>query len=117
LPLIEIGLLSSKGKGLRTWALLDSGAGINLFPLALAGALGLDWENAPTCPVAGITGATAARVLPVELLLCDARHAWIADVGFMGGPLPIALLGRHGFFEHFEIRFKLSARAFRIHLN
>jgi hypothetical protein len=49
--------------------------------------------------------------------ICGARYGWDTDVAFCPPPhIPVPLLGHHGFFEHFKIRFKTAARQFRIHL-
>ena len=110
-------MLRPNGRGLRVHALLDTGAGMNLFPIPLAEALGLDWASAPTTPITGVSGASAdAHVIPVQLQMGGTEYSWTADIGFLPTSLPIPLLGHHGFFEHFEVRFRTSARQYRIHL-
>jgi len=117
-PFIEIALLRpGSRRGFKTLALLDTGASLNLFHSDLADALDLDWEAAPTTPIIGISGTLKAHVLPVTLELCDARYAWLSDIAFSDQVMPgMPLLGHHGFFEHFEVRFKTAQRQFRIFL-
>ena len=115
--MVEVALLtpSGGGSGLSTWALLDTGAGLNLFPTSYADGLGLDWASAPTAPITGISGTADAHFLSIEMVLVDANYKWTANIGFLP-TLTLPLLGHEGFFEHFEVRFKAAQRHFRIHL-
>jgi hypothetical protein len=118
LPLVEVALLrpGGNGSGLSTWAVLDTGAGLNLFRASYADGLGLDWASAPTAPITGISGVPAdAHFLSVEMVLVDANYRWNANIGFMPA-LTWPLLGHEGFFEHFEVRFRAAQRHFRIHI-
>ena len=117
MPLVEVALTKPDGHGFRLWTLLDTGATVSLFPVGIADALDLDWASAPTCPVTGISGGPIeAHVLSVQVELCEATYRWKTDIAFLPGSLPFPLLGHHGFFEHFEVRFKTSQRRFRVHL-
>jgi hypothetical protein len=111
--LLEVALLRPNGTGFRVKALLDTGAFMNLFPVSLADALGLDWKSAPTTPITGVHGPGAdAHVLPVRMAMWHAGYSFAAEIGFLETAQP--LLGHHGFFEHFEVRFRTSARQVRI---
>ena len=74
-------VISKSKKRLRTFALLDTGAGVTIFGTQHAEDLGIDWRDCPDIDVIGHPGIDTAK-----------------------GAYPI--LGHNGFFENFEVRFK-----------
>lgn len=117
LPALNVLLVSGK-KSIGTIALLDTGAGVCLFGTEHAEALGIDWRNCPSMEIRGVGGEATGYAADVKLVIPAAKYAWPARVVFSPGTdkAPLPLLGHHGFFEYFEVRFVSSAKQFRVHL-
>lgn len=93
-------------------ALVDSGATISLFHTCIADDAGIDLEDAEQVYLAGIGGCTLKHML--RSMLRSERKASIEGLGRITIPIAfteyivsdIAILGRQGFFEAFEITFR-----------
>jgi hypothetical protein len=86
---------------------IDSGFDDVLLPLSLATPLGIDLAYALEGEARSVGGA-AIRYLyaPITLRVADGFEAcqWTAIVGFIGAPLPWAILGHAGFLEFFDVQ-------------
>ncbi len=111
-------MVVSGSKRIRTFALLDTGAGVTIFGTQHADALGIDWRECPEIDILGLGGECRGYAADVKLVIPAVAYAWPARIvfspGIDSGPYPI--LGHNGFFEYFEVRFNSAARQFRVHL-
>jgi len=114
-PLIDVILLGSKGDGISASALLDTGAAFNLFNVAYAEALGINWRTSPSFTFAGV-GAPAVKGFAVDLRMAlkDEKVVWPCRVVFSEADFEYPVLGHIGFFDHFEERFDTRVRGFRL---
>ena len=117
LPLLDILVISGKLQR-RIVALLDSGAGMNLFSTQHADLLGIDWRSGPEMEIVGVGGRSKGYGFDLKIVIPAANYAWPAKVVFSPGldHAPLPLLGHVGFFENFEVRFRSATREFRVHL-
>jgi hypothetical protein len=87
-------------------ALLDTGADDVIFPMSLAGRLGLDLSKAAAGSAQGVGSSRPADILyaPVILLLTDGQETcrWRATVGFTQASLRFSLFGIAGGLEYFR---------------
>ena len=96
-------------------ALVDSGADISLFQIDIANMLGIDLTNAPTKPIAGISGTiTGYYVKAVEIQLEGATARITIPAYFAASPTIGALLGQEGFFDQHRIVFTKSKDTFQL---
>ena len=117
LPLLDIIVIAGSQRR-RTVALLDSGAGMNLFSTHHAELLGIDWKSGPEMEIVGVGGYSTGYGFDLKIVIPAANFAWPAKVIFSPGldHAPLPLLGHVGFFENFEVRFRSAIREFRVHL-
>ncbi len=91
---------------LTLYALVDSGAIISLFPEDVADAIGLDLSKSETLYLTGVGGYIKGKHVPkVEVVVREFRLR-IPIVFIPYTPIELAVLGRQGFFEAFEITFR-----------
>lgn len=114
-PLLQIGLVHN-GSRASTWALVDSGASINILPHDVGLQLGFVWD-VQTVPIdlggvlAGVSAyavaieTTVAQFLPVKL-----AFAWTDREA----RLPRAILGQVNFFQQFNVCFYGQHNRFEI---
>ena len=103
-PIIPLRVLTTPDRYLDTYALVDSGAQLCLFPAEYARYLGLDPAHGIAIPVHGIGGATLSALFqPVTLEV--GGWGYQAPVGFAESGVPVPLLGQIGFFDHARVIF------------
>jgi hypothetical protein len=96
-------------------SLVDSGADISLFHSDIGRMLGIEIEAAPKLVFQGVSGAKEVAYLHRVVLLVRELNAITLDVGFTNSmDVGTGLLGQRGFFEHFDIHFQRSQRAFEL---
>lgn len=102
-PIIPISIYTPDNE-VGYFAMVDSGADINLFPAELGEFLGLDIESGTEKTVAGIVqGESRPYYLhAIEIEVGD--HRFTTQAGFMPdlSKNGYGLLGQHGFFDQFE---------------
>ncbi len=112
-PLLPI-TLSHRQNEIRTLALVDSGADVNVLPYQVGIELGGIWEEERELP--GLTGVTEdleSRTLLLDItvgILPSIRmgFAWIS-----ADTVPV-ILGQVSFFTHFKVCFFRASRQFEI---
>lgn len=89
------------------YALVDSGATISLFPTSIAEDTGIDLQDAEQTYLAGIGGYVRAYVVNEVKIVIEGLDEIIVPIAFTDYIISdLAILGRQGFFEAFEITFK-----------
>ncbi len=89
----------------KLYALVDSGATISLFHISVADDAGIDLRNAEKEYLAGVGGYAPAYIKKeLEIEGLGKLKVPIAFTEYISSDL--AILGRQGFFEHFEIVFR-----------
>ena len=108
-PVLSLTLVNGERK-FTCYAIIDSGADHCVFPRAFMQPLGLDPLTTPTELSSGV-GAPAAVPTHFANLTIDVqgRFQFGAYVGFTTGldALGIGLLGQTGFFDRFNVSFRL----------
>ena len=104
-PLVDVIVQNGAYESRRIRALLDSGSAITLFDASICDSLDINLKSCQTGLVGGIGGTHALEVYYNDVYLKVSGHSIKTFVGF-ARDLPVsALLGRHGFFEHFIVTF------------
>jgi hypothetical protein len=104
--LVSLGLVHSKSP--RFSAIVDSGAFTTYFRSDIGRALGLKIENGEPGLPNGVVDAPPATVYYHPIKLCIAEYIIQIRAGFYDKLSFAGILGRHGFFEHFDVRFDPS---------
>jgi hypothetical protein len=106
LPLLKIRL-SHSHETIQLDALIDSGANVSLFNVAVAQALGIDTEKGLKQEFFGISGdGIEAYFHTVRLQIVGAKDTIDLAVGFTHSPGVGALLGQADFFQHHRVKFE-----------
>ncbi|RLG83096.1 MAG: hypothetical protein DRO40_05680 [Thermoprotei archaeon] len=88
-------------------ALVDSGATISLFHTSIADDIGIDLEDTEQAYLAGIGGYVKAYIKKQVKISIEELGSIIIPIAFTEYiTSDIAILGRQGFFETFEITFR-----------
>ncbi len=108
-PFIPVHVRNKFGRLMKVVALLDSGADNTVIPKDLAELLGLK-ESKEESDTGGIGGKVKVKKSRLRFRLKGDRENYPLDVPALvlqdnGIDVPL-ILGRHGFFEYFEITFK-----------
>ena len=114
-PLLRIKLAHG-AQVLSCYAIVDSGADQCVFPRSFMASLGIDPLAAPLESMIGVSGtATPTHFANVSLELGSARVPIYA--GFVTGldAIGIGLLGQAGFFDRFNIHFRLRNGVFDVY--
>jgi hypothetical protein len=103
-PIIPVRIFGPSGSRLLDGC-VDCGSDDTMFPLSLAGTLGIDLTGAPqgeACPVGGMI--VSYVYAPVTLRVTDGLESfqWQTSVDFVDLPLRWALLGHAGFLDFFD---------------
>jgi len=108
-PYIPVWIRTKTGKLIDIAALIDSGADTTVIPKDLALLLGLK-ESRVESETGGIGGKVKVRESKLAFRIKGKRESYSLDVPVLvlqDNSIDVPLiLGRHGFFEHFEITFK-----------
>lgn len=107
-PCILIYARDAAGRTHAIDALVDSGADSVVIPQGLADVLGLRLGD--EIETGGIGGAVRARTTTFPFVVTNGRERYAFAVPALiiqdaSAPIPL-ILGRNGFFEHFEITFR-----------
>ncbi len=103
-PLVPVTLRAREE--LTLYALVDSGAVVSLFPEDVANAIGLDLSRGETRYLTGVGGYIKGKHVPDVEVVIRAFRLRIPVVFVRYMPIELAVLGRKGFFEAFEITFR-----------
>jgi len=107
-PLVPVTISGPAGRRFFPRALFDPGADDTLFPLALAGLLGVTLRSDTAHGVRWRGQGFPLRFGDVELELSDGSQVWQwpAVVGFSPAPIRYPLLGICGCLRFFDARFR-----------
>ncbi len=103
-PLVPVTLRAREE--LTLYALVDSGAVVSIFPEDVANAIGLDLSGGETLYLTGVGGYIKGKYVPNVEVMIGAFRLRIPITFIPYTPIELAVLGRKGFFEAFEITFK-----------
>ena len=103
-PLVPVTLRAREE--LTIYALVDSGAVVSLFPEDIADAIGLDLSKGEILYLTGVGGYIKGKHVPDVEVMIGAFRLRIPVVFVPYMPIELAVLGRKGFFETFEITFR-----------
>lgn len=111
LPVIQVTLIINHRPTKRFEAIVDSGAQGCLFHAAIATSCGLKLDSVQPEPLGGVVGGSKAQVFyhDVKLVIPGGGSPIKITAGFSPNLAVGALLGRHGFFEHFTVTFDSSS--------
>ncbi len=105
-PLIPITVHGLKNS-IHTYALINSSSIISLFPKAIAEVSGVDLSYAEEVYLPSVDGYVKTKIATIQITIEHANFSAKIPVAFvehMESSLPI--IGRQGFFKHFEIVFR-----------
>ena len=111
-PIIPIEV-KFKDKVVRYFALIDSGADLNIFHSEIAELLGLDVTQGEECLVSGITQGEVQKYYVHQVSLIVGGWTYQTKVGFMPTLSKIGhgLLGQNGFFDLFKsVKFEFGKK-------
>ena len=113
MPFLPI-LLQHQGRETNTYALLDTGASVNVMPFSIGLHLGFVWEQ-QTIPLklSGNLALVEARALFVNAIVEGCAPVSLAFAWTRADNIPV-LLGQTNFFMEFDVLFARSARFFEI---
>ena len=113
-PYIPVFLRNKDNKLIRLAGLLDSGADNTIVPEDLAKILGLKEEKNSEDETKGIGGKVRTAKSRLHLRVKNERESYILEIPVLilkddSSNVPL-LLGRQGFFEHFDITFRQNEK-------
>ena len=110
-PILSVSLIINHRPTKRFEAIVDSGAATCLFHANFATACGLKVDSVQPEPLGGIIGGAKGSVFyhEVKLVVPGGGGPIKITAGFSPQLAVAALLGRHGFFEHFTVTFDACA--------
>ena len=111
-PIIPVSL-KYKQHSIHYEALIDSGADFCIFPTGIANKLGLDFKKAQKIYFSGATGEPVVGFVgKVALQIGETTSE--TKIVFTDLDEKMALLGQHGFFELFKIKFNFKQEEIEI---
>jgi hypothetical protein len=107
-PIIPVGLIN-KERSLAFAALIDSGADFCIFPMGLAGPLGVTIDKSKAESFAGISGEPSKAYFS-GLTIDIGGWKYETSVSFSSdiSPRGYGILGQKGFFDLFKVTFDLQ---------
>jgi len=103
-PLVPITLRAQQE--LTLYALVDSGAVISLFPEDVAKVIGLNLDKGEELYLTGVGGYIKGKLVSDVEAVIEGFRIQVPIVFVSYTPIELAVLGRKGFFEEFEITFR-----------
>ena len=117
-PILRVKFLH-KLFGIRAYALIDSGADNTLLNKDYAKRLGIKWDSSTRiAKTHGIYGGAIPMYLhDIEMEIINYPNSRVqTTVAFVDLPNVDVLLGQIGFFEHYHVKFRHSAREIDIEI-
>jgi hypothetical protein len=118
-PLVPVTILAPGGRRFFPRAVLDPGADDTIFPLALAGLLGVPLRPDLGHGVRWRGQGFSLRFGDIDLELSDGLQIWQwpTVVGFSNAPLRYPILGLAGCLQFFDARFRGDDRLVELEIN
>ena len=113
-PRLDVSIAYRGFESNRIRALVDSGSVITIFDSSVGERLGIPIRSGPSERLQGFSRTDDTLVYFHEVLMLVAGTSVRTKIGFCFGLPVTALLGRHGFFEHFRVTFDPARMGMRI---
>jgi hypothetical protein len=105
MPFLTVSLIIGHTPTKKFEAVVDSGSFTCLFHADIGKAHGLKLKDGLKGDLGGVVGGAKGEVYYHKVKLCIGTHMILINAGFSEKLSVAALLGRHGFFEHFSVLF------------
>lgn len=109
IPVLNVSLIIGHSPTRKFEAIVDSGSPSCLFHADIGKAHGLKVEEGDEGPLGGVIGGAKGLVYYHRVKLNVASQIIPISAGFSAQLSVAAILGRHGFFEHFKVVFDPSS--------
>lgn len=113
-PRLDVSILYKGFESNRVRALVDSGSVLTIFDASLGERLQIPIRSGPSERLQGFSRSDDTVVYLHDVQMRLAGTSVFTRVGFCYGLPVTALLGRHGFFEHFRVTFDPKRRGMQI---
>lgn len=110
-PIIPVSL-QYKEKSIHYEALIDTGADFCIFPIELAGILGIEFKKDATIYFSGV-GAEPMKGYIADVLLTIGKEGMSTQVVF-AEICSIRILGQRGFFDQFDVKLSYQKKTIEI---
>ncbi len=108
LPILKVAIIVGHAVSKRFEAIVDSGSGVCLFHADIGKSLGLKLKEGEHDKLGGVVGGSKGDVYYHRIKLKVLSDIIPITAGFSEQLATAAILGRHGFFEHFMVTFDPS---------
>jgi hypothetical protein len=105
MPFLTVSLIIGHSQTKKFEAIVDSGSSTCLFHADIGKAHGLKLKSGLKGELGGVVGGAKGEVYYHKVKLCIGTDMIHINAGFSENLSVAALLGRHGFFEHFSVLF------------
>jgi hypothetical protein len=104
-PVLKVAIIIGHATSKRFEAVVDSGSAVCLFHAGIGKPLGLKLKDGERGDLGGVIGGVRREVYYHKIKLKVMADIITITAGFCEQLSVAAILGRHGFFEHFTITF------------
>lgn len=104
-PVLNVSIIIGHATSRRIEAVVDSGSAVCLFHAQIGKQLGLKLKEGERDTLGGVVGGSVGEVFFHKIKLKVAADIIPIMAGFSEQLAVAAILGRHGFFEHFTVTF------------
>jgi hypothetical protein len=105
MPVLNVSIIVGHATSKRFEAIVDSGSGVCLFHADIGKTLGLKLKQGEHDVLGGVVGGSRGDVYYHKIKLKLMADIIQITAGFSEKLAVAAILGRHGFFEHFTVTF------------
>jgi hypothetical protein len=107
-PVLNVSIIIGHASSKRFEAIVDSGSAVCLFHAQIGKPLGLKLKEGDRDVLGGVVGGSKGDVFYHKIKLKIMADIIPITAGFSEHLTVAAILGRHGFFEHFSVTFDPS---------
>lgn len=104
-PVLNVAIIIGHATSKRFEAIVDSGSAVCLFHADIGKPLGLKLKEGEEASLGGVVGGSRGKVYYHQIKLKVLSDIIPITAGFSETLSVAAILGRHGFFEHFTVSF------------
>ncbi len=105
IPILKVSIIVGHAVSKRFEAVVDSGSGVCLFHADIGKQLGLKLKDRERGDLGGVIGGSKSDVYYHKIKLKVMADIIPITAGFSEKLVVAAILGRHGFFEHYTVTF------------